>query len=145
MVHLESVHGHLSIPFTHLFNIFLKEFLVLQAQLSLNTHRIIAYFPIICACHGVVPTIRPNTCSCSKLTKTGLSQEVLQVKARDVTCSIVNFLENNKGWKSRFFAVKIDDPLLIDNIWAKTDVNFKRLQLTSAQCLLEDQHRELRL
>lgn len=46
-------------------------------------------------------------------------------------CCILNLPKNNNDYEGRFFQVKVEDPLRIDNTWSETVDNLKQPWLTS--------------
>lgn len=56
-VHLDSIWGGLTIPLSPFLITFLNYFHILPTQISPNDHQILAYFPRICTCHVVEPTM----------------------------------------------------------------------------------------
>lgn len=106
---------------------FLNHFKILPAMISPYGHCILACFLQICARHQVELTMGLFWyLFMFQVNQKGNARGIINIKAWDKTCCIKNLLGNNKGWKGRFFAVYLEDPLLINNIWREIVEDFKR-------------------
>lgn len=117
-VYYDSVKAGLRFPLMDFIVAFCKFYGVLPAQITPNAHRILACVPQICRRHRLPSSIKLfNFLYTVKLGGKKTGGDYVMVQCRQSVGKIDGLPDNNKGWKGKFFKVRLDDAFPFDRVW----------------------------